>query len=387
LKIPAVGKHLTEETGDWNAVLITVPAYWIRDLYKTHHNDLFSANYREYLGYSENKENVNHKIVSTANEEPENFWVYNNGITALTNEIDFHKSKKKRIRGISIINGAQTSGALGDSSEQASKQAKVLMRIVECKSPGLIDNIIEYNNTQNDIKPEDRRSKDEVQKRLGVDFKKYNIEYLYRRSHKKVAKTMVTCKAVAPALCAFHGDPQVSYRDPKKIFKDDETYQSVFPKNIQVEHIFLIRSLTMALDIIKADLKDRVGKDDAKEQDRKQFQVLRFPAAKHFILYLVGELAEEIMNKKVTNLFSLKCKPEYISSDNESLIKSWRIVLSTLLPYIASTVERRGTDAFYDVPRSEKSSTEVAKELKVLIASLAQPLGRQFQELRKKVTV
>ena len=57
------------------------------------------------------------------------------------------------------------------------KHAKVTIRIVECRSIEIIDDVIEYNNTQNDIRPEDRRSKDPLQKEISNTFAKYNIPY------------------------------------------------------------------------------------------------------------------------------------------------------------------------------------------------------------------
>ena len=143
LDVPVDKNIIHENTEDWNAILVTVPASWIRDLYNKHKNDLFSANYRDYLGFVEDEDNINYQIVATAENEPKNFWVFNNGITALTYKIDF-SGRKKRITGISIINGAQTSGALGTTSKKSADQAKVLMRIVECKSTELVDNIIQY---------------------------------------------------------------------------------------------------------------------------------------------------------------------------------------------------------------------------------------------------
>jgi len=391
LDIPIENKYLEEKTGNWKAILTTVPASWISGLYKKYDDNLFSANYRDFLGYSEDEDNVNYQIVNTANSEPNNFWVYNNGITALTHEIKF-KSRSKKIRGISIINGAQTSGALSATSDVASSQAKVLIRIVECQSSDLVDNIIQYNNTQNEIKPEDRRSKDPLQKRLGEDFGKYNIEYYYRRSKQKISKITITAKSIAPALCAIHGDPQISYRDPKKIFKDEDTYQKVFPHNIQVEHIFLVRSLSIAIDTIKKELKEKVSNDSATDQEKIQFQVLKYSASKHFVFYVVGALIEEILKKHVTNLFECKCKPEVIAPNNRSLLDAWDMALRTLLPHIGTLIrikrrENDPSDPFYEVPRSDKLSKEVAEELKPIIASLEPSLGKQFSALRKRVTV
>ncbi|MBA3075089.1 MAG: hypothetical protein FP831_15910 [Anaerolineae bacterium] len=386
LEVPKDSNYLIENTEKWNAVLTTVPASWIRDLYQKHGDDLFSANYRGYLGSNKKEENINNQIAKTANTEPENFWVFNNGITALTHDIKF-TSRSRKIMGISIINGAQTSGALGSTILASATKAKVLLRIISCFSSYSIDNIIQYNNTQNEIKPEDRRSKDQRQIQIQDDFAKYSIDYYYRRSTRKVTRTTITGKSLAPSLCAFHGDPDTAFRNPRKIYKDDETYEKVFPNNIKVEHMFLVRSLSLAIDQIKQDLENRMASGTATVQESKQYQLLRFTASKHFLFYVVGFIAEEIMKTKITNLYDWRCKPELLIIDNVSLIDSWKKVLQALLPQIIRKFEQVGPDSFYEIPRSTRLTREVTLDLKSIIASLESSFRSQFIDLRKRSVI
>jgi hypothetical protein len=333
------------------------------------------------------KGNINNQIKTTASDEPNNFWVYNNGVTAITHELDLENS---RIRGISAINGAQTSGALGESSDTAAASTRVLLRIVECKSKQLIKNIIENNNTQNEIKPADRRSNDPTQRRLGADFTHFNVQYVHRRSALRTPRNAITAAAVAPALCAFHGDPQTALRNAKDIFGDESTYQKVFPIRIRVEHIFFISTLSSAIDKIKNELKEKI--EIATQLDQQQYEVLKFSASKHFLLYLVGAVAEQIRRRRVSDLYEWKCKSEVISPDNVSMLNSWVTTVRTLLPHIARLVDLRGKAAgydvpAYDVPRSMEQSRLTADELKSYIASLDSSLGNQFDAVRSRTTL
>ncbi|MDP1637525.1 MAG: AIPR family protein [Candidatus Nitrotoga sp.] len=73
-----------EEMGpSWSAGITSVPGVWLNSLFKEHGDKLFSANYRGFLGISKRKK-INSAIRQTAETEPENFWVFNNGITVLT---------------------------------------------------------------------------------------------------------------------------------------------------------------------------------------------------------------------------------------------------------------------------------------------------------------
>jgi len=278
MEVP-VSDYVEEQGVEWKAILTTVSGGWIRALHRHHGDLLFSANYRDYMGYMRRRGNINWEITQTAEGEPANFWVYNNGITALTHELQLDPDV--RIRGISIINGAQTSGALGETSESATIESKVLIRIVECHSQELIDKIIRYNNTQNEIKPADRRSKDSTQRRLRADFSKYGVTYVHRRSATRTPGNAITAAAVARALCAFHGDAQTAYRNAKEIFNDDSTYQRVFPGSIRVEHVFLVQALSTALNKVKTELKRKVSNETATQLEEEEYEVLKYSGSKH----------------------------------------------------------------------------------------------------------
>lgn len=380
-----INDYIQENGLSWKSILAVVPGRWVRDLY-THHGDrLFSANYRDYMGQSKQRNNINYQISQTAEAEPGNFFIYNNGITALTHELSL--SVDIKIRGISIINGAQTSGALGETPDLSEDGARVLIRLVECNSPELVDKIIRYNNTQNEIKPADRRSNDQIQKRLREDFAVYGVSYLHRRSATRTPKSGITTTAIAPALCAFHGDPQTAYRNAKEIFNNDETYQRVFPNSIRVEHIFLVRTLSVALDRVKLDLNQKVSSGQATSQEEKMYDTMKHSASKHFLFYVFGSLAEEIMGRKVANLREWKSRESVIAPENMSLEKSWVKAINAILPLVTTTVEKKGKDAFYEVPRSSDLSKEVAQELKPLLASLSSVLSQQFKDLRSRTSI
>jgi len=323
--------------------------------------------------------------LSTAESEPKNFWVYNNGITALTKELRL--GRKTKIRGISIINGAQTTGALEAIKKAAATDGKVLLRLVQSDSKEVVDKIIRFNNTQNEIKPSDRRSNDDTQKRIKTDFAVFGVEYIHRRSALRTSRSAITAESIGPALCAFHGDPQTAYRNRSLIFNDDKKYMEVFAPTIKCQHIFLTRSLSIALDTIKRELKKKVADGIATAIEVDQFEVLKYSASKHFIFYLIGQMAEEIVGRKVRNLFDWACIDGVISGGNSSLIQAWTSVLHALLPQVAALVNKRGEDAFYEIPRSMQMSRDIAVEMKALAASLEASFGPLFADLRDRTMV
>jgi hypothetical protein len=122
---------------DWSSVVTTVRGSWLHGLYHKYKTDLFSANLRGYLGSRESDSNINNGIKTTAHEQPSNFYVYNNGITALV--LDYSLGKRSRsgrflkINGISIVNGAQTTGSIANVDETPSSDLQVAIRFVKAK--------------------------------------------------------------------------------------------------------------------------------------------------------------------------------------------------------------------------------------------------------------
>ena len=386
LEIP--GLPLSKEEGkDWKAIVVSVSGKWIYDLYQTHQNKLFSANYRDYLGSTKRRGNINAGIKQTAASEPTNFWVYNNGITALTHKITVENDEERQkieIKGISIINGAQTSGALGECSPEEALAAKVLCRIVECQKPEIIKKIIQYNNTQNVIRPADMRSKDPIQKSLKQEFETFGITYLHRRSTTRSPRNSISAESIGPILCAFHGDPQTAARNRREIFESDSTYSKVFPQNVSVGHVFLVHTLAAALDKIKSEIKHKEANGTATSLEEQQYEVLKYSMSKQFVLYIVGCVSEELLGGRIADCYEWKSKKLMISTDSSDMQGSWEKALHALLPHLTVTANREGD--IYDVVRATAITQKVGENLKALLESLKRQLEPEFRDLRDATT-
>lgn len=209
------------ETDDWTALSTVVSGKWLSGLYATYRTDLFSANLRGYLGSRQSDSNINNGIKSTAEDSPENFFVYNNGITALVIDYEIGKRRKNGrkliIQGISIVNGAQTTGSIANSLGSSREELKVAIRFVKAKKDSIVANVVQYNNTQNKIQAADFRSTDPIQERLRAEFKQIpDAEYEGGRRGGasdiiKRSKFTLPSYTVGQALAAFHGDPVVAY--------------------------------------------------------------------------------------------------------------------------------------------------------------------------------
>lgn len=134
----------------------------IYQLYETYGPRLLEFNVRSFL---QAKGKVNKGIRDTLRTEPDRFLAYNNGLTATVDEIDvgfFHgQAGIKRIRGLQIVNGGQTTASI----HRAKKQDKLdisrvgvavkVTRVEEEKLLDFIPLISKYSNTQNVIQVSD----------------------------------------------------------------------------------------------------------------------------------------------------------------------------------------------------------------------------------------
>jgi hypothetical protein len=118
-----------EVTGTkWRAFVTTVPGRFLWRAYRRHGAKLFSANVRDYLGSRKSDANINNGIKRSAEEMAGDFWVFNNGLTILVHSYErerYRRGDGLKVRGLSIVNGAQTTGALGSLSRAPSAEVKV----------------------------------------------------------------------------------------------------------------------------------------------------------------------------------------------------------------------------------------------------------------------
>lgn len=136
----------------WSALMTTVPASFLHRIYRRYKTKLFSANVRDYLGSRRSDQNINHSIKQTAETAPDNFWIFNNGLTLLVNDFTYDQTKGSlSISGLSIVNGAQTTGAIGSLKKSPAPSARVPVRLIKTSNRDVVYDIIRYNNSQNKV--------------------------------------------------------------------------------------------------------------------------------------------------------------------------------------------------------------------------------------------
>ncbi|PSH04739.1 MAG: hypothetical protein CXZ00_05025 [Acidobacteria bacterium] len=373
-------KQLISENGPgWKAFVLTLNGAVLHQWYETHKNALFSANLRDFLGARKVSGNVNNRIKETAEKAPGEFFVLNNGITVITKKaVPDVASELLHIHGVSVVNGAQTTGAIHAAGADHAKNVSVLARVITVDNPTMIPVIVAGNNTQNSIVAWDRRSNDPVQIRMKQEFQSCGVDYVHRRDSTRKSATALFADQVGQMLCAFGGDLQIAIRAKADIFESDVTYNKVFPTSLSIGHVFAVQTLGWAYDRVKKDLKSKSDAGNMTDIEQRQLRLLDYPASKQFLVCIVGTLREEIAGRKLSEPKSLELNTDFISTEGKQAVDAWGKVLKSILPIMVQNLP--GEE--YQVVRSTEHTETVAKSTKGVVAG-AEVLQTSFEDLRK----
>jgi hypothetical protein len=183
-------------------IVAVVKANTLINLYRKERERIFAVNIRSFLG----RKGINKDIVSTAQNLPDKFFYFNNGVSAICTAIELdEKTGHFRGENFQVINGAQTIGAL-KSAKEVSSDTEVLLRITEGESvkteKGFNADVIRFNNTQNIIKSSDFRSNDPIQVWLEKRFSNLRPrgaqEKRFAYVRKRTFRSGAACRLAAP---------------------------------------------------------------------------------------------------------------------------------------------------------------------------------------------
>jgi hypothetical protein len=156
--------------------------------YDQHRDELFAQNLRRSLGATA----VNDSIIETLKTNHDNFWYFNNGITALCESV--RKTAKGGatrnygefvLEGVSIVNGAQTCASIATAvaADPDAAHARIWARFISLEQcpEGFATDVTRATNTQNTVEARDFVALDEEQNRLRTEMllslqKTYSIQ-------------------------------------------------------------------------------------------------------------------------------------------------------------------------------------------------------------------
>jgi hypothetical protein len=255
---PQLIQNVKTSYGNAEVTLYFVPTKEMGRVMSQYKNAILRYNPRNYLGLSKNPVNseIRKSITSLSTND---FALFNNGITIMTDRGEFTNKSGKRNTGRltlinpQIINGGQTAYTLSDIYEKEYKKdqkifngKEVLVRVVELsgrkkeadlKRFNFISAISTTTNKQTAIKDADRHSnnpilvsiQDEVFRKYGYFVELKRGEYYDGLERKIVSKDLLIDRVtMLRSYKALKGSPSSARRQSEKQLFDDEFFKGTF---------------------------------------------------------------------------------------------------------------------------------------------------------------
>jgi len=169
----------------FDAYIFLVKPKTIFSLFEEFGFRLFFKNVRNPIINSE----INQQIEKTLIDNPSYFWYYNNGITAITDDLSDIQARAKQIElsGFQIINGAQTVHAIYAAYKNATfreqkkidRDVLITLRLLQSGGKDFDLQVTRYTNSQHPISERDFHANDKVQIRLQNES--FNTKFWYEK--------------------------------------------------------------------------------------------------------------------------------------------------------------------------------------------------------------
>lgn len=279
-------RWVEQQVGAYGPALVaTVKGKDLAELYSRHGNRLFVRNVRLYLG--ERQGSVNRGIANTLRdpEDRANFWAYNNGVTIVCHRFEYRPDRAEiKLWNFSVVNGCQTTVLLHRAGEALGDDVEVLAKIVNPNNL-VIDRIIEFTNSQNQIRTWDIKSQDRVQRRLKQDLeglptpffyaiRKGEFEALSGARKKRYRpddgqRRAIQFDSLTQYLAAFHGKAYYAYKFKARLFEN--LYREIFPEDLGAKEVLFVWQVG---EMVRGFVRKMVAEATTKE-DQEKLRILK----------------------------------------------------------------------------------------------------------------
>ena len=187
---------------DYKSYLCIIPGTALADIYDYYGSQLLEGNVRSFLS---TKVAVNKKIRETILRIPQNFFAYNNGVSATAMDLHIESTSEGRFityaKDFQIINGGQTTASLSNARYKDGADLSAIyvqMKLTEVdsdtdKSSELIRNISRSSNSQNKVSDADffathpfHIRMEQISRRIfapAFGGTQYETKWFYERAH------------------------------------------------------------------------------------------------------------------------------------------------------------------------------------------------------------
>jgi len=223
---------------------------------------IFESNVRDYQG----KTNVNKEIQATlAEEEREEFWWLNNGVTILATDATTPGGKELIVHNPQIVNGLQTSTEIhrffvNNPDRVENEERSVLLRVIVPENEETRDRIIRATNSQTPIPKSSLRATDLIHRSIEDYFKPRSFYYdrrknFYKNEGKK-PKEIISLPFLSQCLMSvLLQRPDSARARPSTLLENDESYGKLFHENNTLNTYFITATWGRTIELRLKELR------------------------------------------------------------------------------------------------------------------------------------
>lgn len=266
---------LKYETDELEGIFVNISA---KSLIKTYNKysekGLFNLNIRRYV----RNKNVDDGIKNTLDNDRNNFWFLNNGLTIACEDY-YSDGNKIKLYSFSIVNGGQTTTLIsqykGNNNDDFYIPCKILKnkeKLSAQSSLEFFNKIAEATNSQKPIQPKDLKANAPEMRNLQNMLKEHKIRLEIKRGVEIESKYAIKLKndELAQLIFSFvNQKPGTARSNKKSLFSNNKYYNSIFKNNYNKD----IHKKEFLLDLIELNERYNNLSKRFKENEVSQFSV------------------------------------------------------------------------------------------------------------------
>lgn len=339
VEVPESRRFVVDVDGR-SQIVAAIPAREIVEWPGIEDRSLFDLNVRKQLRPNRVSRSFRKALEKKADHP--NFLAFHNGLTVVSNSIEIDRDKIT-LRGVSVVNGAQSVLALKDREDFLTEDLLMVVKFVEIGNHIQVAREVAWrSNSQNPVNARNLRALSGIQLRLLAEFEANYPEYVYVTRPDASAQysgKVIQNDAAAQLLCAVYA------RQPWLAVKllalfEEENYTTIFRDTITAAHVVMV-------DRIRQAVEDASGLIPSEYLGAKKLTQM-------VMVYLVAEL----LRADAANEFILT-DPSTALEDSEALDEKLKLICRHAAGSLAARAEEFKSDETFDDYKIDFKNREV----------------------------
>jgi hypothetical protein len=292
---------------------------------------IFDANVRAFMGVN----SVNEDIRKSLEDESQDFWLLNNGVTILVTQASII-GKSLQARDVQIVNGLQTSHSIFNhfsqlNSEDFNEERYILIKVIVTEDAMLRDSIIKATNNQTMVEPASLHATDKIQRDIEEILLQNGFYYERRKNHYLnqgiTSSELLTLQYMAAAYLGLVLKSPVKAAELRsKTIREEYKYKAIFDEKVNLKIWLSLAMIFRSIDLNLTHLRPKRGNNTDRFLKKWRYAVGFFILAKYYkkfdfsvndiIKFDVSLINQGVVSETFNDIKCLLGNSAYLSAKN-----------------------------------------------------------------------